>query len=109
MDSMAGVRINPYIWCAVGAAIGWLAGNMAGKQTHISRIEDVLVGVFGAFVGGSFLVSMVSGAPAPDAGFSVVSLFMAIVGGVTGLLLLGLMRRVVGPLKAGKSRTTGRR
>lgn len=82
---------------------------MAGKPNRISRIEDVLVGVFGAFVGGSFLVAMVSGAPAPDAGFSPVSLVMAVLGGVAALLLLRLMRRVAGPLKAGKSRSAGRR
>eukprot|EP01034_Spumella_vulgaris_P039168 gene39168-48377_t len=39
--------INPYIWCLVGGAIGWLATKMAGGGRAL-LIENVLVGIFGA-------------------------------------------------------------
>ena len=67
-------------------------------------IENVLVGVFGAFVGGDFIVSSLNGGVVNDTDFKFSSLLMALAGAVVMLLALRLMRKLVGPMRAGKSR-----
>ena len=100
--------INPYIWCVVGGLVGWVASLMMESHGYTVRVENVLVGVFGAFVGGDFVVAMVSEGAVNDRIFSVRSLAFAVAGAVVMLLVLRLMRRVVGPLRVGKSKPRGR-
>lgn len=76
-----------------------------GGRTLI--IENVLVGVFGAFIGGEFLVAMLTAGPVPE-GFRIGSLAVALGTAVVLLFLLKLMRKAVGPLRASKSRTRDR-
>jgi len=97
-----GVSIHPLFLCAVGAGTGWLAGFFMRTEGKIVRIEEMLVGVFGAFIGGDFLLSQLT-APA-GAGTVVQSLGLALGGAAVLLLLLRVMRGVVGPLKSKKSR-----
>ncbi len=78
-----------------------------GTASKTARIEEVLVGVFGAFIGGEFIATQVMG-PSAQTTFSMSGLSMAVVAALVMLGLLALMRRVVGPLKSGKSRA-GRR
>jgi uncharacterized membrane protein YeaQ/YmgE (transglycosylase-associated protein family) len=94
--------INPFIWCAVGGLVGWLAATCGTGSGRIVLVESVLVAVFGAFIGGDFVASQLNGGVVDDKVFKVSSLSMAVTGAVVMLLLLGLMRRVVGPLRAGK-------
>ena len=102
-----GAAINFYIWCAIGAAVGWLAGAMLGSKSRLQRIEELLVGVFGAFIGGEF-VADVFHIGTPRAGLSVASAGMALLGAIVMLGLLKMMREAVGPLRPGKS-PAGRR
>ncbi|MGV3569571.1 MAG: GlsB/YeaQ/YmgE family stress response membrane protein [Ramlibacter sp.] len=99
-----GVPINPFIWVAVGAATGLLAGVLMRSDSRIVRIEEICVGIFGAFIGGEFLPSVLGNAP----GFSGLSLAMGIGGAVVMLLLLKLMRRKVGPMRNSRSRSVNR-
>ena len=72
-------------------------------------IENVAVGVFGAFIGGDFVASMISGSKlVNDKDFRISSLGMAIAGAVVFLIVLRVMRGAVGPMRAGKSKA-GRR
>lgn len=110
----AGNPINPFIWCAVGAAVGWLAGMIGSGLTKTTRIEDIAVGVFGAFIGGEFVAAMINPPPPvkaavgnikvapPEVAFTVLALALAIAGAVGMLLLLSLLRRAVGPMGARK-------
>lgn len=100
--------INPYIWCFVGGLIGLVAGLVAGQKERIVVIENVLVGVFGAFIGGDFLVAMFSGVPPDDKVFHLRSLMAAIATAVVFLLALRLMRKIVGPMRASKQKTRRR-
>jgi uncharacterized membrane protein YeaQ/YmgE (transglycosylase-associated protein family) len=114
-------HINPFIWCAVGAAVGWLAGMVSAATLKTTRIEDVLVGVFGAFIGGEFIAAMLNPPPvvavvanapkvvaAPVAApFTMLGLALAIAGAVVMLVLLALMRKSVGPM-GGKKPKGGR-
>jgi uncharacterized membrane protein YeaQ/YmgE (transglycosylase-associated protein family) len=94
--------INVYIWCAIGAIAGWLASRMMEAATRSTQIENILIGMFGAFIGGEFVSAQLNG-PAVATGFHVSSLMLAIAGAVVLLLLLKLMRKVVGPMHKSKS------
>jgi uncharacterized membrane protein YeaQ/YmgE (transglycosylase-associated protein family) len=101
-----GASINFSLICAVGAGVGFLAGILMGTTGKIMRIEEMLVGVFGAFIGGDFLVSQINGPTAT--GSLVQSLGMALGGAAVMLVLLRMMRGVVGPLASKKSRVRPR-
>lgn len=98
-----GNGINPYIWCVVGVAVGWLATQMMAEAGRIVLIENVLAGVFGAFIGGDFIASQFTNGVVNNKDFLISSLALSVGGAVVVLLLLKLMRRVVGPMRAGKS------
>ncbi len=99
-------RINPYIWCAVGGILGWLIGLKTSSEGNSLVIENVLVGMFGAFMGGDFLVAQLNAGVVDDKVFRFSSLLLAIGGAAVALLALRLLRVVVGPVKSGKSRRT---
>jgi uncharacterized membrane protein YeaQ/YmgE (transglycosylase-associated protein family) len=115
------VGITFILWCAVGAGIGWLAGLISNRGTAMTRVEEVLVGIFGAFAGGEFLYSLMT-APAVAAAppvlgakvveapfvFSIMAFAMGVAGAIAMLLLLTVMRKAVGPMRAGKSKTESR-
>jgi uncharacterized membrane protein YeaQ/YmgE (transglycosylase-associated protein family) len=100
--------MNFYIWCANGAGMAWFAGGMLGSKGKVHRVEDLLVGVFGAFIGAEFVVDAFRGGP-PVPGFSVGSAGMAVLGAGVMLALLKMMREAVGPLRSGKSTSARRR
>lgn len=96
--------INPFIWCAVGGLIGWAAAlAMPGRGT-VGLIENIGVAIFGAFVGGDFVVSMFNGGVVDDKVFHISSLGMAVAGAVVMLVALRLMRGAVGPMLPSKSK-----
>jgi uncharacterized membrane protein YeaQ/YmgE (transglycosylase-associated protein family) len=102
-----GADINPYIWCAVGAVLGLVAGSFMGSTARVVRIEDVLVGMFGAFIGGEFVTAMFNGGKAVET-FTAGGLLNAVVSAAALLALLGLMRRKVGPMRPHKKVTRTR-
>jgi uncharacterized membrane protein YeaQ/YmgE (transglycosylase-associated protein family) len=89
--------INPYIWCVVGALLGGAACLLAGAREKILILESIGVGMFGAFIGGDFVASLISHGKTNDTVFNMSSLGMAVGGAVAALGLLRLMRRAVGP------------
>ncbi|MEO7392036.1 MAG: hypothetical protein ABIU58_07660 [Ramlibacter sp.] len=95
--------INSYIWCAVGAALGWMAGVMMGGGGRTVIIENVLVGIFGAFIGGEFIASMFNGGVVAKE-FRIGSLGISVASAIIMLVLLKLMRRAVGPMLPGKKK-----
>jgi uncharacterized membrane protein YeaQ/YmgE (transglycosylase-associated protein family) len=104
MDSHGqGDPITFYLWCVVGAIAGALFGLVAGSRGTVARLEEVGVGVFGAFIGGEFVASMLLPAAATPGDFRAPALGTAIGGALFMLLLLKTMRKAVGPLRNGKS------
>ena len=82
-----------------------MAGATSKNPTTVNRIEEVLVGIFGAFAGGEFLLSQFAPrAPAAAADFSIVSVGLGIAGAIVMLVLLRVMRGAVGPLRNSKSK-----
>ena len=88
----------------VGALLGGVAGLLYKTDDRIVIIENVGVGIFGAYIGGDFVASMLNGGVINDKDFSMRSLALAVGGAVVCLILLRLMRRTVGPMQAGKSK-----
>jgi uncharacterized membrane protein YeaQ/YmgE (transglycosylase-associated protein family) len=97
-----GKRINVYMWCAIGAIAGWLVSRMMATPARSTQIENVLIGMFGAFIGGEFVSAQISGA-AVATGFHASSLGLAVAGAIVMLLLLKGLRSMVGPQRKGKS------
>ncbi len=81
---------------------GWLVTRLMDAPARSVQIENILIGMFGAFIGGEAVSAKISGA-AVATGFHFSSLLLAIAGAVVMLLLLKLMRSAVGPMKKGKS------
>ena len=77
---------------------------MMKEPARIVLIENVLVGVFGAFIGGDFIVTLMNKGVVNDKVFSMGSLAFAVAGAVALLLILKLMRLAVGPMVAGKKK-----
>ena len=98
-----GKFINVYIWCAIGAFAGWLLTRIISASGKSATIENILIGMFGAFIGGDF-VSVQLGGDAVTKGFHLSSLMLAIAGAVVMLALLQLMRKAVGPMRNGVSK-----
>jgi uncharacterized membrane protein YeaQ/YmgE (transglycosylase-associated protein family) len=90
--------MGPYVWCAVGALLGFTASRLT-PQGFGPMVESILVGVFGAFIGGEFLPSMFPVLRPAGSGISPGTVAMAAGAAVVCLLLLGAMRRAVGPMK----------
>jgi len=93
--------INTVVWIAVGALIGWAAAGMMKEAGRLVMVENMAVAIFGAFLGGEFLSTMLQGAT-KEAGFTVVGLGLAGGMAVAMLLLLRLMRGSVGPMRPSK-------
>jgi hypothetical protein len=96
--------VGPYVWCVIGAVMGWVAVVIGGQATFILRVESVLVGVFGAFLGGDFAAAGLLPPAVKGAGLTMPAVLLAIGGAGLSLLLLFVMRKAVGPLKQSKKR-----
>ena len=98
--------MNPVVWAALGAALGWLATLTVADKAFASKAETIAAGTFGASIGGGLQVTLAASAAAE--GFQRATLVGAIVGGVAMLVLLGVFRKAVGPMRAGKKKPPGR-
>jgi hypothetical protein len=63
----------------------------------------MVVGIFGSFIGGEFVAAMFRTGTA-DAALTFGAVAMAIGCSVVALAALALMRRAVGPLRAGRAK-----
>lgn len=76
------------VWIVFGAIAGWLAHLLTGRGGGL--ITNIVVGIVGAFIGG-FLMSLMGGGGV--SGFNLYSLFVAVLGAVVLLVVLGLIKR----------------
>jgi uncharacterized membrane protein YeaQ/YmgE (transglycosylase-associated protein family) len=103
-----GAEITVYVWCAIGAVVGWLFGVVTPVPGKVLRLEEVAVGMFGAVIGAEVLQNVFTSGPAAT-GITPVGLFAAVVGAVLLLAVLKVMRKAVGPMRSGKSPSARRR
>ena len=76
------------LWIILGAVAGWIAGVIT-KSSH-GIIEDILLGIIGAFVGGFIMNSL---GQVGVTGFNFYSIMVAVVGAVVLIVLGRLLHR----------------
>ena len=80
--------MNILLWIILGAAAGWVA-DMIMASAH-GMLEDIILGVIGAFVGGFIMNSF--GQPGVT-GFNFYSLIVAVIGAVVLIFIGRLIHR----------------
>ena len=86
--------MNIIWWVVFGAIAGFLA-DMLDRSVVLSWPERIIVGIVGAFVGG-FIANLIStGSLALTASndFNLMSIILAVVGGLVALFIYKRMRR----------------
>lgn len=82
--------VNLILWIILGAAAGWIASIIVKRDAQMGALANIIVGVVGAMLGG-FLFNLIG--LTGDTGFNLWTLFVAIIGSVVLLFLVGLVRR----------------
>ena len=82
--------INIILWIILGGVAGWIASMIMKRDAQMGALANIIVGIVGAVLGG-FLFNLVG--LTGDTGFNLWTLFVAIVGSVVLLFLVGVLRR----------------
>ena len=82
--------INIILWIILGGVAGWIASMIMKRDAQMGALANIIVGIVGAVLGG-FLFNLVG--LAGDTGFNLWTLFVAVVGSVVLLFLVGVLRR----------------
>ena len=75
--------MNILLWIILGAVAGWIA-DLVMKSSH-GIVEDIILGVVGAFLGGFILNSL---GQSGVTGFNLYSIVVAVIGAVV-LIFIG--------------------
>ncbi|MBK9927211.1 MAG: GlsB/YeaQ/YmgE family stress response membrane protein [Anaerolineales bacterium] len=81
--------VNFIIWIIFGALAGWVASIITGKNRKINGVANVVLGMFGAFVGAGIMNTL--GMPVPT-GFTITGFLVAVGGSVALIVAMGLIR-----------------
>ncbi len=77
-------------WIIFGALAGWIASIITGRNNRMGCIANIVVGIAGAFIGG-FLMSFIGGGGV--SGFNLYSFFVAVIGAVALLVIVGFFQK----------------
>lgn len=77
-------------WIVLGALAGWITSMIMGTNEKQGCIGNIVVGIVGAFIGGFVLNSFMNDGSVT--GFNLWSIFVAVLGSVILLFILGLIK-----------------
>lgn len=77
------------IWLIIGGVIGWLASIIMRTDAQQGILMNIIVGIVGAFIGGLIF----SGGSINNAGLSLTSFLVSLVGAIILLAIVNLIRR----------------
>lgn len=77
------------LWLVVGGIIGWLASMIMRTDAQQGVLLNIVVGIVGAFIGGLIF----SGGSINNAGLTLTSFLVSLVGAVILLAIVNLVRR----------------
>jgi len=79
--------MNILLWIILGAISGWIATKIMGLGER-NWIRNIFIGIVGALVGG-FVMNLIGGRGIT--GFDLYSIFVAVIGAVITLYVIGRM------------------
>lgn len=82
--------VNLIIWIIVGGIAGWLASIVMKTNRSQGLVEDVIIGIVGAFIGG-FVFDILNIGGDVD-GLNIGSILVAFVGSVILIFILKKLR-----------------
>ncbi|GLT01736.1 transglycosylase [Sphingobium jiangsuense] len=77
------------LWLIIGGVIGWLASIIMRTDAQQGILMNIIVGIVGAFIGGMIF----SGGSINNAGLSLTSFLVSLVGAIILLAIVNLIRR----------------
>ncbi|MES2156436.1 MAG: GlsB/YeaQ/YmgE family stress response membrane protein [Pseudomonadota bacterium] len=77
------------LWLVVGGIIGWLASMVMRTDAQQGILLNIVVGIVGAFIGGLIF----SGGSINNAGLTLTSFLVSLVGAIVLLAIVNLVRR----------------
>lgn len=77
------------MWLIVGGVIGWLASMVMRTDAQQGILLNIIVGIVGAFIGGMIF----SGGSINNAGLTLYSFLVSLVGAIILLAIVNLVRR----------------
>jgi uncharacterized membrane protein YeaQ/YmgE (transglycosylase-associated protein family) len=86
---MKETKMSFIIWLVVGGLIGWIASMMMGTNAQQGMFLNIIVGIVGAVLGG-LLISPLVGVASINAGISLGSILVSLVGAVILLAIVNL-------------------
>ena len=77
-------------WLVLGALSGWLANKLMGKNSSTGLIDNIIIGIIGAFIGG-FVFNFLGAQTIT--GLNLHSIFVSVVGACILLWIINKIRR----------------
>ena len=77
------------IWLIIGGVIGWLASIIMRTDGQQGIFLNIIVGIVGAFIGGL----IISGGSINNAGLTIQSFLVSLLGAIVLLAIVNLVRR----------------
>lgn len=84
--------MNLIVWLVIGGVVGWLASIIMKRDAQQGILMNIVVGIVGALLAGWFISPLV-GVGTINAGLSVGSFLVSLLGAVVLLAIVNLFTR----------------
>jgi len=81
--------MNFIAWIIFGALAGWIASILTGKNRKMGAVANIVIGMFGAFVGAGIMTTLGLNVPV---GFTLTGFLVAVGGAVMLIIATTLIR-----------------